>query len=79
LNQKKREDEESGDDRADDKTVYLRVDDELRVELEKIISWMKTDPKVRRLKINKIGRAKALRYAVGHLIEHPPEHVGAAR
>lgn len=67
------------DDEADDKTVYLRMDEALSAELDTIIGWMKTDPAVQRLRINKIGRAKALRYAVGRLIEHPPAHVGVGK
>jgi hypothetical protein len=58
--------------------VHLRLSQEEAAELDKIAGWMKLDPKIRRLKAN-IGREKAIRYAIGHIIDHPPEHVGAAR
>ena len=48
-----------------------------RAEIEKIIGWMKLDPKIRRLKAN-LGREKAIRYAIGHIIDNPPAHVEAS-
>lgn len=59
----------------DDKnqTVHLRLDADLRADLETIAGWMRQDPELRRLRVN-IGRQKALRYAVGICLAHPPEH-----
>jgi hypothetical protein len=61
-----------------DAGVHLRLSREEVAELDKIVGWMKLDPKIRRLKAN-IGREKAIRYAIGHIIDNPPSHVEAAR
>lgn len=58
--------------------IHLRTDAEFRNRLDQIVGWMKTDPAFRGLRL-KLGREKAIRYAVGRLIASPPEHVGAER
>lgn len=54
----------------------IRFTPEEEADLAKIARWMKLDPKLRRLK-RKFGRTAAVCYAIGHIIDHPPEHVGA--
>lgn len=53
--------------------LHLRLSPEEAAELDTIIGWMKLDPKIRRLH-DRLGRAKAIRYAIGYIIENPPEH-----
>jgi hypothetical protein len=64
--------------RPDFYTIHLRVDGKELAELDTIVGWMRTDPELQRLRL-KIGREKALRYAVGRLIASPPEHVGVGQ
>ncbi len=61
---------------SDERPIHLRTDAEFRNRLDQIVGWMKTDPAFRGLRL-KLGREKAIRYAVGRLIASPPEHVGA--
>jgi hypothetical protein len=63
---------------SDERPIHLRTDAEFRSRLDQIVGWMKTDPAFRGLRL-KLGREKAIRYAVGRLIASPPEHVGAER
>ncbi len=58
--------------------VSVRFTDEEKADLDKIARWMRRDPKLRRLK-RKFGRSAAICYAIGHIIDNPPSHVGAAR
>lgn len=57
----------------EDTTLHLRLSPEEAAELDIIVGWMSLDPKIRRLRA-RLGREKAIRYAVGYLIENPPEH-----
>jgi len=57
-----------------DTPMHIRLNPEELAELDTIVGWMKRDPKLRRLKSN-LGRAKAIRYAIGHIIDNPPAHV----
>lgn len=58
-----------------DTTLHLRLDKELRGELDIIVGWMEQDPDLRRLRV-KLGREKAIRYVIGYAIANPPAHVG---
>ncbi len=60
-----------------DAYVHLRLSAEVAAELDKIGSWMRLDPKLRRVKTT-IGRTTAIHYAIGHIIDNPPKHVRAA-
>lgn len=54
--------------------LHLKLSPNEVGELDTIVSWMKADPVIGRLKA-KPSRAMAIRYAVGRLLRHPPEHV----
>jgi hypothetical protein len=57
----------------EDTTLHLRLSPEEVAELDTIVGWMERDPKIRRLRA-RLGREKAVRYAIGYLVENPPEH-----
>jgi hypothetical protein len=63
-----------GEGTKKDTTLHLRMDEEFRGELAIIISWMEADPELRRLKVQ-LGQEKAVRYAIGQALKHPPPHV----
>lgn len=80
MNAKKRREHEPDaepDTEHPSSPLHLRMDREFVADLDTIIGWMRTDPAIRRLHTNKIGRAKAIRYAVGRLIDNPPPHITA--
>ena len=58
---------------TDDKPLHLRLSPAEVAELDTIVGWMKSDPQLGRLKL-RIGREKAVRYAIGRCLAHPPEH-----
>lgn len=60
-----------------DQTLHLRMDPEFAAELDRIVEWLQKNRQIGRLRV-KLGREKALRYAVGHFIDNPPEQ-GSAR
>jgi hypothetical protein len=73
---RRKPDDPRQEDRPDTTTIHLRLTEEEVADLDKIVGWMREDPALRRLRM-KLGREKALRYAVGRVIASPPEHVGA--
>lgn len=68
--------EETENETENDTTLHLRLDKEFRAELAIIRGWMEADPAIRRLRV-KLGQEKAVRWAIGHALLHPPRHVGS--
>ncbi len=62
--------------KPEDTPMSVRFSDQELAELDTIVGWMKADPERRRFRGGRIGRGTAIRYAIGHIIDHPPEHVG---
>lgn len=59
-----------------DKMLHLRLNKEMRDDLDIIVGWMEHDQAVSRLRV-KLGHTSAIRYAIGHALANPPAHVGA--
>jgi len=57
----------------EDRPLHLRLSPAEVAELDTIAGWMKSDPQLGRLKL-RIDRVKAVRYAIGRCLAHPPEH-----